>query len=259
MSKRDGYPHGVPHWTTCLVHDVTKATEFYGRVFGWSFDFTPNGDYAEATVRGRAVAGIASLAAAGPHAQPGWITEICVDDAAAAAAAIVRAGGAVQGNPVDLSPASILTIATDPSGAVLGVTQPLARKGAQLVNEPSTLTMSTLLTPDPAAVAEFYRDVFGWRIQQSGSRTLWQLPQYVGGETVQPVDRDIIAVAKSSTGPPRWDVDFRVADADAVSSTVREAGGSVLKEPMDLDAVPFREAVFADLDGSPFTVSQLRD
>ncbi|WP_343923714.1 hypothetical protein [Rhodoglobus aureus] len=98
-----------------------------------------------------------------------------------------------------MAPASILTVVADPSGAVLGATQPLGGKGAQLVNEPSTLTMNTLSTPDPAAVADFYREVFGWHLQQSGSRTLWQLPQYVGGE-----------------------------------------------------------AVFADLDGSEFTVSQLR-
>ncbi|GAA1212571.1 VOC family protein [Rhodoglobus aureus] len=71
MSKRDVYPHGVPHWTTCLVRDIDQATKFYGQVFGWSFKVNPDGDYAEATLRGRTVAGIGTLASAGANAQPG--------------------------------------------------------------------------------------------------------------------------------------------------------------------------------------------
>lgn len=259
MSTRDGYPHGVPHWTTCLVRDMGQATQFYGRIFGWEFEINSNGDYAEATLRGRKVAGIGALTAAGAGAQPGWVTEVCVDDATAAAEAAIRSGGSVISGPVDMSPASILTVVADPSGAALGATQPLDRKGAELVNEPGTLTMSTLSTPDPSAVVDFYREVFGWELQHSGSRMLWQLPEYVGGEVVQPVSRDVIAVAKTSDGSSRWDVDFRVDNVDAIAQTVREAGGTVVKEPVDLDAVPFREAIFADPDGGVFTVSQLRD
>ncbi|MGV8876326.1 MAG: VOC family protein [Rhodoglobus sp.] len=259
MSERDGYPHGVPHWTTCVVRDVTQATNFYGQVFGWDFDLNPTGDYAVATLRGRMVAGIGSVAAAGPDAQLGWITEICVDDALAAAAAVSRAGGRVVSAPKDLSPASIMTVIADPSGAVLCATQPLERKGAELVNEPNTLTMTTLSTPDVSAVADFYRDVFGWELQRSQSRLLWQLAGYVGGEKVQPVSRDVIAVSKESLAPARWDVDFRMKDVDASAAVVRAAGGSVVQEPVDLEGVPFRGAVFADPDGSQFTVSQLRD
>lgn len=258
MSERDGYPHGVPHWTTCLVRDLDRAADFYGRVLGWDFDISPDDGYAVATVRGREVAGIGTVAAAGPDAQPGWITEVRVDDATAAADAVIRAGGSVLAGPMDMSPASVLSVVADPAGAVLCATQPVGRAGAQLVNEPGTWTMSALSTPDPSAVADFYRDVFGWEREQFGPMTLWRLPGYVGGEPSQPVPRDVIGVAQPSDGAPRWDVDFRIADADAAARAVRDAGGTVVAEPADQDSVPFRHAVLADPDGAVFSVSQLR-
>jgi predicted enzyme related to lactoylglutathione lyase len=258
MSERDGYPHGVPHWTTCLVRDLDRATDFYGRIFGWDFDMSPDHGYAVATLRGREVAGIGTVAAAGADARPGWITEVRVDDAPAAADAVSRAGGSVLAGPMDMSPASVLTVVADPAGALLCATQPLGRAGAQLVNEPGTWTMSALSTPDPSAVAEFYRDVFGWEREQFGAMTLWRLPGYVGGEPSQPVARDVIAAARPSDGPPRWDVDFRIADADAAARAAYDAGGTVVAEPADEDSVPFRQAVLADPDGAVFSVSQLR-
>lgn len=257
MSERDGYPHGVPHWTTCLVRDLDRAADFYNRVLGWDFDISPDDGYAVATVRGREVAGIGTVAAAWPETQPGWITEVRVDDATAAAGAVLRAGGLVLAGPLDMSPASVLTVVADPAGAVLCATQPVGRPGAELVNEPGTWTMSALSTPDPSAVADFYRDVFGWEREQFGPMTLWRLPGYVGGEPSQPVPRDVIAVAQASDGAPRWDVDFRIADADAAARAARDAGGTVVAEPAEQDSVPFRQAALADPDGTVFSVSQL--
>jgi predicted enzyme related to lactoylglutathione lyase len=247
----------VPHWTTCLVQDLDRAADFYGRVMGWDFDISPDDGYAVATLRGREVAGLGTVTAALPAARPGWITEVCVDDATAAAEAVIRAGGSVLAGPLDLSPASVLTVVTDPAGAVLCATQPVGRRGAELVNEPGAWTMSALSTPDPSAVAAFYRDLFGWEAEQFGPMTLWRLPAYVGGEPSQPVPRDVIAVAQSSDGASRWDVDFRIADADAAARAARDAGGAVVAEPANQDSIPFRRAVLADPDGAVFSVSQL--
>ena len=257
MSERDRYPHGVPHWTTCLARDLHTATEFYRRVFGWDFEISPDHGYAIATLRGREVAGMGSVTAAGPAATPGWITGVCVDDAHAAAAAALHAGGSVLAGPMDMSPASILTVLADPAGAVVCATQPVSRTGAQLVNEPSAWAMSSLSTPDPAAVTAFYGEVFGWKLEQSGPVSLWRLSGYVGGEPTQPVPRDVVAVAQPGDGPPRWNVDFWIADADAAALTARAAGGAVQVEPADDPHLPFRHAVLTDPDGSAFSVSQL--
>lgn len=238
---------------------MTRATEFYGRVFGWEFKVSPDDSYAIATLRGREVTGIGSVTAAGPAATPGWITEVCVNDAHDAAAAALHAGGSVLAGPMDMSPASILTVLADPAGAVLCATQPVGRTGAQLVNEPSAWAMSSLSTPDPAAVTAFYGEVFGWKLEQFEPVSLWRLPGYVGGEPTQPVPRDVVAVAQPADGPARWNVDFWIADADTAAHTARDTGGAVLVEPADDPHLPFRHAVLTDLDGSVFSVSQLLD
>jgi len=255
MSERTGYPHGVPNWVTCLADDVDAAATFYRRVFGWSID--TEHDYALATLRGREVAGIGSTAEAGENAVPAWITEVRVDDAAATAERAVAAGGRVLAGPMDMSPASVLVVLADPSGAVLCASQPVGRQGAELVNEPSAWSMSALTTPDLAAVEHFYHEVFGWQREAYGTTSLWRLPGYVGGEPSQPVPRDVVAVGMEGAGDPYWGVDFWVADADAAAAEAKAAGGSVLVEPFEAGQLPFRQAVLADPDGAAFSISQL--
>lgn len=67
MSERDGFQPGVPSWVDVMGPDTGQLTDFYGAVFGW--DFTgpgempgdPPGQYFVAQLRGRDVAGVASL------------------------------------------------------------------------------------------------------------------------------------------------------------------------------------------------------
>lgn len=257
MSERTDYPHGVPSWVTCLVRDISTTARFYGEVFGWSFDHSEEDGYAVATLRGREVAGLGSLAAAGPDAAPGWVTEVRVDDAAATAKTVAAAGGTVLAGPIDMSPAGILTVLADPAGAVLCAVEPIGRSGAQLVNEPSAWSMSALSTPDAGAVADFYRAVFGWTHADSGQAGLWQLPGYVGGEPTQPVPRDVVAVSMPGETPARWDVDFWVADADMAARAAETGGGQVISAPAPVPGLPFRSATLADPDGGRFSISQL--
>ena len=256
MSERTEYPHGVPNWTTCLTRDVAAAMRFYGAVFGWTFDVSEEGGYAVALLRGREVAGIGPVPT-DPQASPGWVMQVCVDDARAIAEAAHAAGGQVLSGPQDLSPATILTVLADPSGAVVCAGETVARIGAELVNESGAWSMGRLSTPDPAAVASFYGTLFGWQADAYGPVTLFKLPGYVGGEPMQPVPRDVIAVGAPAPKPARWEMDFWVDDADVAAATALKHGGAVLSEPADQQQVPFRQATLADPDGSVFTVSAL--
>lgn len=256
MSERDGYPHGVPCWVTCLSPDVETSMAFYGRLFGWSFDSSPGG-YAVALLRGREVAGIGPIEQAGEDATAAWITEVRVDDADRAAQAAVESGGRVLDGPMDLSPASILVVLADPAGAVLCASQDAGRSGAQLVNEPGAWSMSSLTVPDLAAVEGFYQGVFGWQRRQSGPACLWRLPGYVGGEPMQPVSRDVIAVGGEGAEGPGWGIDLWTGDVDAAADAASDAGGAVLEEPADVPGLPFRSARLADPFGASFTVSRL--
>lgn len=247
MSKRDSYPPGVPCWVDNLVADPAATMAFYAELFGWEFDGPGPGDYYVATVRGRDVAGVGQAA---PGASAGWNTYVSVTSADDTA----RSAERVLVEPFDVLPAGRLAALEDPAGAVIGVWEPAARLGCQLVNEASAYAMSALHTPDPDTAARFYGDVFGWEIDEfAPGVSLFRLPGYVGGEPAQPVPRDVVAVMAKDDGPARWSVDFWVTDADAVAARAPEVGGSVVVAPFD--SVPDRQAVLADPAGAVFSVT----
>jgi predicted enzyme related to lactoylglutathione lyase len=267
MSERDGFQPGVPSWVDVMGPDTGKLTDFYGAVFGW--DFTgpgempgdPPGEYFVAQLRGRDVAGVASLP---PQAgAPGWNTYIEVESVDATAGQIEEAGGTVLAQPFDAPPAGRIAVVADPNGASFAIWEPGDRRGAQLVNEPSAWSMSALNTADRDGAADFYNKVFGWTLDtfQLGDVEvgLFRLAGYVGGEPEQPVPRDLVATImpaqNGDEGGSRWSVDFWVDDVDRVAATVAEHGGSLVAPPYDIPSL--RQAVVADPNGVPFSVTQL--
>jgi uncharacterized protein len=253
MSERDTYPAGVPSWVDTLQPDPKAAMAFYGGVFSWEFAGPGTGDYYEARLRGRNVAGVGSSAEGSPAS---WTTYVTVDGADEAAAKAIDLGGAVLTEPFDVPPAGRLAVLADPTGATFGVWQADARHGAELVNEPGAWAMSTLGTPDADRSAAFYGELFGWTTEAFGDFTMFRLPGYVGGEPQQPVSREVIAaMAPAGDQPPAWSPDFWVHDADAAAAAASDLGGSVIDPPSERP--PGRGAVLADPQGLVFSISQL--
>ena len=112
----------------------------------------------------------------------------------------------------------------------------------------------------------FYRAVFGWEPETMGGDggvTLMRLPGFEGGEPLQPVPRDVVAVMAPMSGdqfpdevPSHWSVDFWVDDADATAEEAAQQGGSVLAPPYDVPGVGLRQAVLADPQGATFSVTR---
>jgi predicted enzyme related to lactoylglutathione lyase len=268
MSEREEYQTGVPCWVDTLQPDVDAAVDFYGELFGWEFagpgemPGDPPGRYFVARLRGRDVAGVASMPPDGGPPMPVWNTHVAVASAEGAAERVRDAGGSVIAAPFDARPAGRMAVLADPAGAVFCAWEADQRTGAQRVNEPSAWAMSMLNTRDLGGSIAFYRKVFGWETEAFGSGgaevTLWRLPGYVGGEPQQPVPRDVVGgmMALQGNGAgPHWSVDFWVRDADGTAATTARLGGSVVLGPFDTPA--FRSAVLADPQGAVFSVSQL--
>jgi hypothetical protein len=109
--------------------------------------------------------------------------------------------------------------------------------------------------PDPDAAAAFYGGLFGWKFEDmmsAGSPGRYLIARLRGG--------DVAAVSSLPEGaPPQpvWNTYIWVEDADEAVAKAREAGGSVLSEPVDvMDAG--RMAVLADPEGAAFCVWQAR-
>jgi uncharacterized protein len=265
MSEGNGYMHGVPCWVDTWQPDADAAVDFYKSIFGWEAeDTTPEGVSAKhymCRLRGQDVAAVAS----GPEdTSPvvAWNTYVRVDDADATVANAGEAGGSVLKGPFDALDGGRIAIIADPAGAVIGIWQRGAHGGAEVINEPSAWSMSSLTTDDIEAAKRFYESVFGWQHESFGDAgaTLFKVPGYVGGTPQQPVSRDVVATMRAAAGngeaPPHWGVDFWIADVDAAADKVTELGGEVLVPPYDIPGVGMRQGVFVDPQGATFTLTR---
>ena len=267
MSEREGYQPGVPCWVDTWQPDADAAVSFYTRLFGWETEDTmpkgAGGKHYMCRLRDKDVAAVASRPEESPDVTA-WTTYIWVDDIDETVARVRQAGGDVIKEPFDALDGGRIAIIADPAGAALGIWQPGAHRGAELVNEPSAWSMSALNTPDPAGARRFYGSVFGWgtdTFEAGGAEiTMWILPGYLGGEPQQPVRRDVVATMMPAFGntdqPPLWSVDFWIADIDQAAATVSELGGTVLAEPYDIPDAALRQGVFADPQGATFSLTR---
>jgi predicted enzyme related to lactoylglutathione lyase len=110
--------------------------------------------------------------------------------------------------------------------------------------------------PDPDAAVAFYGGLFGWEFEDV-------MPPGAGVKYFMARIRGLDAAAVGSApeaGPPgaRWSMYVWVDSADETAAKVREAGGSVVVEPMDvMDSG--RMAVFTDPEGAAFGVWQAQE
>ena len=281
MLERDEYPPGVPCWVDVDQPDAEAATDFYGGLFGWTFeDRMPAGrpgHYFVAHLDGHDVAAIASRAGES-SSPPTWNTYIAVARADDATARVRDAGGTVEIGPIDVGDAGRTAACADPDGAHFRLWEGRARKGAAVVNVPGSWNFSDLQTHAAEKAQAFYGAVFGWEFvtfEAAGRVTLVRLPGY--GDFLARRDPEIRARqaadgapadfadavawiaapapdARGADAEPHWSVTFAVDDTDAAATRAEELGGRIASGPTDTP--PVRTAVIVDPHGARFTVSR---
>jgi hypothetical protein len=117
---------------------------------------------------------------------------------------------------------------------------------------PGTPCWVELATPDVDGAVAFYGGLFGWEIpEQPNSAELGGYRRALKGG----VDVAGVMPLMAEGQPPVWTTQIAVADADAATAAAREAGGSVIAEPMDvMDIVRF--AIVADPTGAVFGLTE---
>jgi predicted enzyme related to lactoylglutathione lyase len=264
------YPQGVPCWVDTEQSDVEAATEFYGGIFGWTFEgampWERRGRYVIAKLDGQDVGAIA-----GPR--PGaatWSTYVSVDDADAAAQRLVSAGATVRSPPADAGEGGRGAVLTDPEGTEFRIWQARRRSGAQVVNQPGAWNFSDLHTTDPSTAIAFYEEAFGWQVDDLGFATMIRRPGY-GDHLEATVDPGIRARQSRVVAPPgfedaiawlaptgpdepsHWHVSFTVADRDQTVADAERLGAQILERD---DTKWTRTALIRDPQGAEFTASQ---
>jgi uncharacterized protein len=269
MSEQDRFVPGVPNWIDLTSPQPQAAQDFYGGLFGWTFDDAGpapgGGRYMLAKLEGGAVGALM-------QGEPGgWNSYVLVDSVDGTAERVRAAGGRVLGEPTDVEQGRVLTF-SDPEGAELRVWEPRGRRGADVVNAPGSVNFNDLHTRDTAAAAAFYGAVFGWRLQDmGGGMAMWALSAY--GDHLErrtPGTResyasmggpkgfeDVVASINPIEGddaPAHWGVTFAVEDADGCAARAAELGGRVMAGPFDAPWV--RTVVLQDPQGASFVASQ---
>jgi predicted enzyme related to lactoylglutathione lyase len=169
MPERTEYAHGTPSWADVATTDTDGAKEFYGALFGWTFDDQEIPDsggavYSMAQRNGRDVAAVSTLQQdqAKMGIPPHWNTYVTVTDVDAAVATASGAGGTVLAPAFDVMDAGRMAVLADPAGAVILVWQAKNHIGAGLVNEPGSLSWTELMAPGVQQATGFYKTMFGW-------------------------------------------------------------------------------------------------
>ena len=138
----------------------------------------------------------------------------------------------------------------DPTGAHFGVWQGRKHQGAQLIEEPGSMTWHEVYTRDLAKARQFYTRVFGLEVKRLDAPGIdyWTLQK--GTRTV------FGSMQMTEQFPPEvpshWNTYFAVTDTDAAAKKAVALGGKELAPPFD---TPYgRMAVIADPSGAAFCV-----
>jgi hypothetical protein len=257
MGSHRTYEAGTPSWVDLGTPDVDGAARFYGGLFGWTAvqttDAPEAGGYRMLRLDGRDVAGL------GPQQGPftAWTTYVTVDDADATARAVADSGGAIVVEPTDIFSDGRMAVFTDPQGAAISVWQPGDHQGADVVNEPGSLTWNELACRDVDGAKAFYGAVFGWSGETEsfadGTSTYTQFATPGSGRVVAGMVQ--MNEQWPEDIPPHWMVYFAVTDTDAAASTTTELGGTVSVPPFDLPTG--RVSVLNDPYGAMFSIITL--
>lgn len=244
------WPVGAPSWVDISVTDLARSQEFYTRVLGWDYSGgeAEFGGYLNATVDGRAVAGMAPPMpgqGAAPHV---WTVYLAADSSADVQQRISAAGGATLMAPMTVGSFGTMAIYADPTGAVFGTWEPGSHTGFQLVDAPGAVTWTEAMVGDFAQGKEFYATVFGWTYQDLSSEGTEYATFTAPGD-----ERGMAGgIGKETEQSPYWSVVFGVEDTDAAARRVTEAGGEVTVEPFDFEYG--RLAVCTGPDGESFGI-----
>jgi predicted enzyme related to lactoylglutathione lyase len=243
MGTRTSYTPGTFCWVDLVADDPAAAKAFYAGLFGWTYE-GPD-DYAVAQLDGAAVAAIGPKP--DPAGPPHWNCYVSVEDATTTATRARELGATILVEPTDVGDSGRLAIFGDPQGAILSLWQPGEQFGAAVVNGPGLLSWNDLLTPDPAASAAFYTELFGWTITEIAPGRYWSIANgdaKNGGMMPTPPG-----------GHPAWNLYFGTEDTATAIARATELGGTVVIGPMEVPGGKFaiirdpQNAVFSVLDG----------
>lgn len=243
---------GAPNWIELFTADTDGAKAFYGGLFGWTAeDSGPEyGGYIMFKHGDQPVAGC--MRDDGTSGTPAaWSVYLESDDVEATAEMVKANGGQVYVDPMPVGDLGHMAFCADPSGAAVGIWQPLEHKGFGVTAEDGAPTWFELHTTGYEAVIPFYENVFGWTTDTAADAPDFRYTTLGKEEDARAGIMDDSVFG--SEGPSYWTFYVQVADTDAAMEKAVGLGGSIVMGP---DDSPYgRLARIADPAGVSFMVT----
>ena len=230
-------------WYDVMTTDVKAAEKFYSAVMGWKmadsgmqdavYTLISNGDIQ--------VGGIMPVPAdaAAMGAKPAWMGYIGVNDVDEYAKKVKAAGGAIHREPTDIPGVGRFAVAADPHGAgfILFKGNLDAAPAPVPFMEKGHIGWHELHAGNREEAFAFYSKLFGWQKDtaedmgggEANGGFVYQTFK-TGGEMATGG-----MMNKNSNMPiPNWVYYFSVGDIDAGAKRVRDNGGQVLMDVMQV-------------------------
>ena len=250
------YTPGKWVWAELLTRDVGRAAEFYGRVFGWTFEtYGPKDDaktYTLVSSGGTPIAGMVFMNPRDRSTKPDarWVGLVSVNDVKLAEGRVINAGGKVLMGPRPLGTRGDAALFADPEGGVFGVLHSATGDPEDYLGDENSFLWAELWADDAAAMAKFYSTIGGYEIESgaiAGEDKGFHLAS--GGYA-----RAGILPKPLPNTATAWIPYVRVKSVDEAAAKAREAGGRIAIEPMQAHGT--RVALLIDPTGAPLAIAE---
>jgi len=253
------YTPGRWVWADLVTADVGTAADFYGRVFGWTYETYGGEDdhdtYTLVLADGLPIGGMVFDARAMKGKVPSarWVGFVSVGDVRAAADAVAKNGGKVIYAPVMLGERGETAVFQDPEGTLFGVVHSKNGDPADYFGDVLEWVWLDLWTGDVDRATKFYGAVAGYEVFPLPDDDRRSGAYLVSGGHV----RAGVMQKRDAQATATWLPYVRVTDAAAAVEKARAAGGKVIRGPVDVGRAIV--AIIADPTGAPVGVAQLPD
>ncbi|MCA1840698.1 MAG: VOC family protein [Actinomycetota bacterium] len=232
--------------------DLQGAKKFYTELFDWQVEDVPMGPndfYAIFKKNGKTTAAAANQrkeqADAGVPAM--WNTYFTVTDVDSRSKEAERAGGTIHAGPFDVFESGRMSVISSPSGAFFSLWQAKNDIGAQVMNEPNTLTWTECVSTDIQKDRAFFTELFGWDAEE--------MPEPSGGVYVllRKEEQSVCGLmpVPAEGMPSFWLNYFNVADCEASVDKARKLGATIQRETTPIPGIG-RFALVNDPQGAGF-------
>ncbi|MGH9006252.1 MAG: VOC family protein [Acidimicrobiales bacterium] len=234
-----GPRHGDIGYVSLWVPDVTRATEFFAHVLGWSYGPASG-------PQGRQVQGQSLHHGVWERASDPTLFCCYAVDSIDAAGERIRAAGGTANEPTE-EPYGLLADCTDDQGVAFAIFEPPGGTVSGAAAAPNgsrhgDLAYVTMEVADSARTRAFYGSVLGWRFEPGRVEDGWNVDDVVPMVGVAG-GRDPVVIPM-----------YRVDDVAVAVERVREAGGAAT----DPEAQPYGiSSTCTDDQGTRFYLGQL--